>query len=499
LDVTSGQFALKLDAGMFSSRPDRLRIAVLLALAVTIRLLYVASTPRESATASVDGWGYHRLAVNLEQGNGFSLHAEPPFIPDSIRTPLYPAFLWLVRQAFGTGPRVASIVQAVLDGGTTLLTAWLAAQLAGPRAGRVAGLLYALNPTQVRYVNDALTETLLAFLLTGSVCLLARYLVPADRQASRRTWLLGAAVLAGLAVLCKPNVQYLPLLWLPALVLRRQGRSLGTRLVDGALLIAVVAGILTPWVVRNQIVFGRPFVSTAFEGNVSRVSAPATLAMANRQYVMPWSTEWEGFFGQVVADAAREYGWDKTWETLTARELDLYNHQLYLTARGVLFRAPGAWIASHLQGLGRYLEPQTYRVCYRRFAGRPWPPDVLDDAAILSLRALVTGRPVQAGEILAWERWIRIDPFQRLVWWGTLAGQVIGLGLMGCGVWRLRHRPALVLLLLATIGYVLWMPGPIAYERFRVPVTGLILALVAVAGVGGQRARVRARDGAGRA
>lgn len=481
--------------GLCSSRADRRRLTVLLALAVIVRLLYVASTPPEAATASVDGWGYHRLAINLEKEHGFSLRAEAPFIPDSIRTPLYPIFLWLVRGVFGTGPRLPSIVQAVIDGGTTLLTVWLAARLAGPRAGRVAGLLYALNPTQIRYVNDVLTETLLSFLLTCSVCLLVRYLLPAEEQPSSRMWLLGAAVTAGLAALCKPTVQYLPLLWLPVLALPRSAAHLATRLrdrlIDGVLLVTFAAALLAPWMIRNQIIFGRPFVSTAFEGNVSRVSAPATLAVVNRQYVMPWSSEWEGFFGQIVADAAREYGWDKPWETLTARELDLYNHQLYLTARRVLFRHPGAWIASHLQGLGRYLEPQTYRVCYTRFAGRPWPPDVLDDAAILSLRALIVGQPAKAGEIVAWERWIRIDPFQRLVWWGTLAGQVIGLGLMCCGAWRLRHRPALVLLLLVTIGYVLWVPGPIAYERFRVPVTGLILALVAVASAGDPRAGAR--------
>ena len=40
---------------------------------------------------------------------------------------------------------------------------------------------------------------------------------------------------------------------------------------------------------------------------------------------------------------------------------------------------------------------------------------------------------------------------------------------------------AIVALLLLTIGYVLSIPGPIAYERFRVPVMSLILALIGVA------------------
>ena len=50
------------------------------------------------------------------------------------------------------------------------------------------------------------------------------------------------------------------------------------------------------------------------------------------------------------------------------------------------------------------------------------------------------------------------------------------------GVWRLRRQPVLATVLALTIAYVLWVPGPIAYERFRVPTTGLILALVGVSG-----------------
>jgi hypothetical protein len=287
-----------------------------------------------------------------------------------------------------------------------------------------------------------------------------------------------AALLCGLAILCKPNAQFLPLVWLLAIALTHRQRWQHT-LADAALMLASIAVVLTPWIARNYLTFGRPFLSTAFEGNIGRVSVPATLSAVRGQYTSPWSDEWEAIFGEVVAATAEEYGWSKPWESLDEREMDTYNHQVYLVARKVLLRHPVAWLATHAQGIGRYLEPQTYRVCYAQFTRRDWPPDILVDAVILTMRAILTGRWAEAGQIIAQERWNRLDAPQRMIWWGTFAGQTVGLCLALCGTWRLfRHHPALALTLLLTTAYVLWVPGPIAYERFRVPVTSLIMTLI---------------------
>jgi hypothetical protein len=484
-------------------RTDARRLLALFVLAVTLRLLYVASTSPDAAIGSTDAWGYRQLALNVVQGNGFSLRQAAPFLPDSVRTPLYPIFLLVIRRLFGPSLRAATIVQAFIDGCTTLLVWWLATQLGGRRAGRVAALLYALNPTQIRYVNELLTETLLSFLLALCVCALVRYVqsVPASSQAAahdraapvRRPrsffsgWIVAVALLTGLAALCKPNVQFLPLIWLGVIALarrsdwRRTGRWRRTAM-DAVLMTSGFFCVLAPWVLRNCHVFGRCYLSTAFEGNVSRVSAPATLAAVRGEYVMPWSAEWEALFGEIVSQTAAQYGWNQPWDTLSARELDKANEQVYWTARQVLAQHPAAWLASHAQGLARYLEPQTYRACYARFAGHEWPPDVLDDVAIYWIRALARADWRTAGQIIAEERWNKLDALQGVVWWGTVAGQLVGLSLAVRGAWRLRRQPALAAALLLTILYVLWIPGPIAYERFRIPVTSLISALIGVAG-----------------
>jgi hypothetical protein len=146
----------------------------------------------------------------------------------------------------------------------------------------------------------------------------------------------------------------------------------------------------------------------------------------------------------------------------------------------VVRRHPFAWMKSHLQGMGRYLEPQTFRACYARFTGKGWPPDILEDAVIHVFREIGRGNWAQAGQIISTERWARLTPLQGTIWWGTFAGQVIGSLSMLLGLWRLRRQPALAVALSLTILYVLALPGPIAYERFRVPVMSLILASIGI-------------------
>lgn len=489
---------------------DCVRLLTLVLLAIGIRLLYIDTQPTISHLASTDAWGYHRLALNLERGNGFSLNRQAPFVPDSVRTPLYPLFLLLVRRVLGPKPRAAALLQAMMDGVAVLLTYHLAVRLAsalkltscrpsrrpetspgsatGRHAGRAAALLYALNPVQVRQANELLTETLLSCLLLLCLCTLAAY-VRLDRPtsgSSRQRLGDNAALLAvalglwsAVAALCKPNVQYLPLLWLPAIFMLCQREH---RWRNAALMGVTYLVLLSPWMVRNQAVFRRPFLSTAFQGNVSRVSAPAALltARGHPQAVIPWSVDWESAFGEIVSQAAKRYRWAQPWETMTARARAQADRQVYRVAQEILVQHPFAWAASHLQGTLRYLEPQTYRTLYAAWTGQVWPPDILDDALIHALRAALQGDGQKAGQLIVQERWTRLTSLQRAIWWGMSGGLLLGTALAARGAWRLRRHPALLIAILGTVVYVLLLPGPIAYERFRVPVGGAILALAAL-------------------
>src|SRR5580704_272646 len=77
----------------------------------------------------------------------------PPTIePTLVRLPGYPAFLALCFAVFGVANYHAVLyLQAIIDLGTCLLVAGLAARICGPRAGRWALLLATLCPFMANY------------------------------------------------------------------------------------------------------------------------------------------------------------------------------------------------------------------------------------------------------------------------------------------------------------------------------------------------------------
>src|SRR3989344_2919346 len=66
-------------------------------LAVAIRVLFFYAAFAQAGGALQNAFpafdGYIDIAQNLLAGNGFSRSLLPPFVPDSVRTPLYPLAL----------------------------------------------------------------------------------------------------------------------------------------------------------------------------------------------------------------------------------------------------------------------------------------------------------------------------------------------------------------------------------------------------------------------
>ncbi|HNT76583.1 MAG TPA: glycosyltransferase family 39 protein, partial [Anaerolineae bacterium] len=152
----------------------------------------------------IDAEGFHLLAVNVLAGRGFAIGWEPPFCPTAVRTPLYPLFLMGSYLLLGAQPAHAVLLQVLLEALTTALVIRLGRDLGGRRAGALAGLLYALNGTTQRYTGYLLSEMLLLPLIAAALLLTARALhrpTPSRVASSALFW--------GLALLTKPNIQFL--------------------------------------------------------------------------------------------------------------------------------------------------------------------------------------------------------------------------------------------------------------------------------------------------
>ena len=297
-----------------------------------------------------------------------------------------------------------------------------------------------LVPT-LMFVGQALTEVLLAFLVALTFALFA---LGVTRQGRRRTAFLALAGLSsGLCILCKPNALLMPVLLAAGVVAAgapavRAGalrdpdgalpgqmpvgpagsaagspRDAGPRLClltsprawREALLVLAVAGlVLVPWVLRNQAVFGRPFLSLAFDDNLAHVSAVATLLQSQGVRTAPWSPIWEEtYMQQVVAVAGARYHWaaagghnpqaEPTGGGLeaaaprsqavppvlipaapaAAAEAARRQEEVAAVAHDIILAHPAAFVASHLLGVLRSLAPALHRYWYTDLTGQPFP------------------------------------------------------------------------------------------------------------------------------
>lgn len=466
-------------------------VVFVLLLALVARAVWLAIFPIDPI-GPVDAEGFHLLAVNVMAGRGFAIGWEPPFCPTAVRTPLYPLFLMGSYAVLGTSPARAVLVQLLLEVITTAFAIRLGRDFGGEPAGVLAGLLYALNGSTQRYTGYLLSEVLLLPLLAAALLATVRHL---RHPSARRAALAG--LLWGLALLTKPNVQYLALA-VGAVVASRELRiahctSRSTHHVSRFIYYVLrftfyVVLPLIPWLLRNRIVFDRWLLSTAFEENLARVAAVATLADVDGVRAEPWTATWEHYYDRFVVDVAARYGWnagatlDEPCAVAVRRQ-----RQVTQAAREVVLAHLLPYGRTHARGvLSSVLDPG-HGTWYRALAGRDWETTgVVRDVWARIAWSLARWAVGDALKALWSERVVRPPLAAAAVWWGLVAARVAVWVLAVRGALRLRRRPWVLATLLLTVGYLIVLPGPIAYDRFYLPAIPAVAVLVAL-GIGRRR------------
>jgi len=447
-----------------------------------IRVGWLAQFPA-NPIAPVDAEGFHLLAVNLRAGRGLAIGWEPPFCPTGVRTPLYPAFLLLTYAALGTAPVRAVRAHVLLEVLTTALVMALGREVcvgvstgrfrpSPDRVGFWAGMGYALNGTATRYTGVLFAEPLLTLLLAWALWMTVRAL-------HRPTWKrAGPAGLAwGMTVLAKPNVQYLALAAVGIIVLGAVWRRSGgwPSVVAG---IGLFVAVLLPWMARNHRHFDRWVLSTAFEENLARVAAVATLADVLDVPAEPWSETWEYLYARFAEETTGRHPSEEP--SLSCAERAAWHRRLARAARTLVWTNLDVYLRVHLEGvLGNLLDPG-HRIWYRIVTGRAWhETGVVPDIWTRIHWSLARGSVGDAIQAFVSER-VRALPPAAVIWWG-LFGFRVGLGVLFLrGLWSMRTEGWLTLLLSGSVAYLLLLPGPIAHDRFLLPVLPALLPLSAL-------------------
>ncbi len=292
------------------------RFLILLLFALTAAKIG-AILARGPVSIENDAYGYWRLSSLVLSGDPFLLGE-----PIAYRTPIYPWFVALIRKLSDAPLLTIVIVQGVL----ALASIAIAALIAGRATNQPRAVLLTWAtalPAFSAFVFSAavLSETLFIFLVMLNLLAVSNY-------AKQET--IGRAICVGisfaLALLTKPIVL---LLWIPHLVFLihsyvRKRKRFGRRVVRktklrhclGHLGIAFVAVMLivSPWLLRNQSLFGHPFITEFLGRNIWIVTfqdgSGAGLMMPDNQDAQELKRR--------LANVGASEDWQSTWKVSRA-------------------------------------------------------------------------------------------------------------------------------------------------------------------------------------
>lgn len=233
-------------------------IIIILTIALTARIaLFLGILIRNPSGFSLYLFEYWPIAENIVNHGSFSYSNVHPLIPDHSRTPLYPLFISSLRYV-GLNATGIIFIQILLSSATCLLVILLTYKLIGNwQSAYLAGGIFAIDIPSIVLSNSLLSETLFTFLLTLSIL----YLVLYFKRYERVFALFASGVLMGLSILCRPIAIILPLfiilIFFPFCKITR------TYIFRRILLYLVPCFVVvSPWLIRNQVVFGSMFLST---------------------------------------------------------------------------------------------------------------------------------------------------------------------------------------------------------------------------------------------
>jgi 4-amino-4-deoxy-L-arabinose transferase-like glycosyltransferase len=227
---------------------------LLLLVALVLRLGYVAVTPAYRLVD--DATDYDRHAASIARGGGYA-DVGLPGRKSAFRPPGYPYLLGAVYRVTGVQDapvqdriHVARVFNVLLGTLVVALIGLVAAQLWDRRTALVAMALGAVYIPLIVVGGSVMSETLFAVFLLASLAAAIQH----RRSPHRWRWALLAGLLGGLTVLTRANalVLLIPLAFAvwdarPRFSLRAVGPP--------AALLVVALLTVSPWTIRNQIVF----------------------------------------------------------------------------------------------------------------------------------------------------------------------------------------------------------------------------------------------------
>jgi 4-amino-4-deoxy-L-arabinose transferase-like glycosyltransferase len=254
-------------------------ILIILVVALAWRIVLAVGFPRPAG----DEPRYTVPAINMLAGRGFSSDVTEPILPSVHTMPLYPLFIAAIYAVFGVHNSAVRIAQSGVDLITCLLVAFVSFSLAPASQKRFAAIsaliIYAyLSWFTVSWTRYVLTETLAIFF---TMLAIAASIIAFRNE--RWRWII-VGLICGAALLVRADSVLLVLAFCLFLIFQIVRLRRARALVNLFLFSFAIPVVLTPWIVRNYVAFGK------FEPLASSIGMPRNDYVPNG-YIR-WTHTW---------------------------------------------------------------------------------------------------------------------------------------------------------------------------------------------------------------
>ena len=241
--------------------------AALFLLALAVRLLYIFVIAPEPVGVGGDASFYHSAANLIAQGHFYERRILGHTVQTALHPPLYSLVLSVVALLGGTHLLPQRLVGCVLGAVNVVLIARLGLRLGSRRPALLAGTIAALYPPLITADGSIQSEPLYVLALLVALLL-------AERQLRGRTVRLSAGLGAVIALATLARTEALFLLILLALPVC-WGSAVG-RPARVAGLLGAFAIVLAPWVIRNEVEFGKLTLAGNYDTVIAAANCPDT-------------------------------------------------------------------------------------------------------------------------------------------------------------------------------------------------------------------------------
>lgn len=408
---------------LFALEAHRLGMLIFAAALLTrlIHLVFIMDLPTAEQPIG-DGESYHLWAQEIAAGN---------WVGDEVFfvAPLYPYVLGAFYTIFGTKLVLFRCFQIILGSLACVFLFRAGSNFFDKRTGAVAGFLFAFYPVAIHF-DTLIQKTSLAFFLFAAFL----YLVSRLMQEQRPPLWLGAGAILGLLAITRENaIIFLPilLLWL----FLEKEIPVNSKLLQGGAFALGLALIILPLTIRNKVVADQWVITTSNMGTNFYIGN-RTGATGSYEPLRPGRDNWKFEREDAIALARQESG-----EQLEPAEVSSF---WLKKALGEISGSPGSWLK------------------------------------LMVKKTMLVANSAEVGDTEDIYTYTQHSPLLQILTLMFHFGILFPLAMGGIWLYRKEWKQHLPLLLMLA-GYAASVIGFFVFDRFRFPISGILVLFAAAA------------------